>query len=107
MSHENLIAQPKVLPFRPMDRPLPSARTDSDVHRSNSDVVRLLPARNAGSVKGMQTRAQKFGVIRIILQPDGSHQYVRDGAYASSSNLTIQALSEVIADLATKGLEHK
>jgi len=55
----------------------------------------------------MQTRAQKFGVIRIILQPDGSHQYVRDGAYASSSNLTIQALSEVIADLATKGLEHK
>lgn len=46
----------------------------------------------------------KFGTISIILLPDGSHQYVRDGAYASSRNLTIQALSEVVADLATKGL---
>lgn len=46
----------------------------------------------------------KFGTISIILLPDGSHQYVRDGAYASSRNLTIQALAEVVAALATQGL---
>lgn len=107
MSCEYLVVPPKVFPFRPVDRPLPSARTDGDLPRSNSDVVRLLPRRNAGSVSGTQTEARKFGVIRIILQPDGSHQFIRDGAYASSRDLSMQALAEVVAALATQGLEHE
>lgn len=107
MSQEYLIVPPKVLSFRPVDRPLPSASTDGDERRSNSDVVRFLLRRDAGSVSGVQTGAQRVGVISIILQIDGSHQYVRDGAYASSRNLSIQALSEVAADLATRGLEHE
>lgn len=63
------------------------------------------PIRKAGEPSSAAPSMRpKFGTILITLLPDGNHQYVREGAYATSAALTIQALSEITSDLATRTL---